>query len=191
MLTAVMEKSAEAPDTPIRTPKPMKRKGKGTGNGKGEGASKGTSMASTGKKGKGTNKGTGKGKGTSESLSKGMRKGKGKKTKGASKSTAKAKARPQRLDGRTSTAIASPLMDASSLGIPGGPTEGPEAPPITKVERPCTSEGGGGKNDYWRPETDELRKQRRGNGCGCSNCRRKGHCTTCKELHGEASAQPT
>ena len=77
-------------------------------------------------------------------------------------------------------------MDASSLGVPEGPIEEPEAPPIADVERPDTSEGGGDRDDYWRPETYELRKQCRENGWGCSKCRWKGHCTTCKEIRGEA-----
>eukprot|EP00959_Pyramimonas_sp_CCMP1952_P180101 3766382-Pyramimonas_sp.AAC.1 len=76
-------------------------------------------------------------------------------------------------------------MDASSLGIPGGPAEEPEAPPIADVEGSCTSEGGGGNNDYWRPETDEPRKHYRENGWGYSTCKWRGHCTTYKELRGK------
>ena len=45
--------------------------------------------------------------------------------------------------------------------------------------------GGGGKNDYWRPETEELRRQYREMGWGCSKCRWKGTCSTCYSRLGE------
>ena len=166
MLTIVMDKSTTVPMKPARILRPMKR-----GKGKGKGGKSKDKSKDKSQKGKGKGKAKAKAKGKAKAKAKG-----------------KAKAKPTAKRSADAEPSHEEQAEAAAPVEEEPPVAGEEVPaPIADEDGGASSVGGGGggKNDYWKPETEELRRQYREMGWGCSKCRWKGVCATCYSRRGE------